>query len=103
MKFKSMKFNLIINVCNVVLYKIFPLITFPYITRILLEEGVGKYNFTISCISYFQLIAALGIVTYAIREGSKIRDNKQKFEVFARQIFEINLMTMRILYLCYFL
>ena len=58
MKFKSMKFNLIINVCNVVLYKIFPLITFPYITRILLEEGVGKYNFTISCISYFQLIAA---------------------------------------------
>ncbi|WP_270424949.1 flippase [Anaerostipes hadrus] len=103
MKFKSMKFNLIINVCNVVLYKIFPLITFPYITRILLEEGVGKYNFTISCISYFQLIAALGIVTYAIREGSKIRDNKQKFEVFARQIFEINLMTMIIAYLIFML
>ena len=101
MKFKSMKFNLIVNVCNVVLYKIFPLITFPYITRILLEEGVGKYNFTISCISYFQLIAALGIVTYSIREGSKIRDNKQKFEVFARQIFEINLMTMLIAYVIF--
>ena len=84
---KSMKLNLIINICNMILSKIYPLITFPYITRVLLASGVGKYNFIVSFISYFQLIAGLGISTFAIREGSKIRDDKKRLEKFANEIF----------------
>ena len=93
MKKKSLKLNLIINLCNMLLSKLYPLITFPYITRILLASGVGKYNFTISFVSYFQLIAALGISTFAIREGAKIRDDKIALNKFANDMIRLNLIS----------
>lgn len=59
---------------------IFPLITFPYISRILLAEGVGKYNFSYTYISYFQLLASLGISTYAIK---MLEDGTYKGDLFS--------------------
>ena len=47
---------------------VFPLITFPYISRVLHAENVGKVNFANSIISYVSLAASLGITTYAVRE-----------------------------------
>ena len=61
---------------------IFPLITFPYVSKVLEVDYVGKYNFSYSVISYFILFAALGISTYAIREGSKHRNKKKKCTLF---------------------
>ena len=52
---------------------LFPLITFPYISRTLLTENVGKINFGLSIVSYFTLVASLGISTYAIRECSGVK------------------------------
>lgn len=46
---------------------IFPLVTFPYITRVLLPEGNGKIAFANSVINYFSMFAMLGIPTYGIR------------------------------------
>lgn len=100
---KSMKLNLIINICNMILSKIYPLITFPYITRVLLASGVGKYNFIVSFISYFQLIAGLGISTFAIREGSKIRDDKKRLEKFANEIFLFNIISTIVSYIFLFM
>jgi len=57
---------------------LFPLITFPYISRVLSVDGVGKYNFASSINSYFLMIAALGISTFAVREGAKLRDDRKK-------------------------
>ena len=51
---------------------VFPLITFPYISRVLHAENVGKVNFANSIISYVSLASSLGITTYAERECSKI-------------------------------
>ena len=45
---------------------VFPLITFPYISRVLHAENVGKVNFANSIISYVSLAASLGITTYAV-------------------------------------
>lgn len=56
-----------------------PLITFPYISRILQADGLGKYNFSNSYVSYFALIAELGIITYAIREGARLERVKRKY------------------------
>ena len=49
----------------------FPLVTYAYATRVLGTEGIGAYEFSQSVVSYFALIAALGITQYAVRDGAK--------------------------------
>ena len=98
----SIKKNAILNITKQVLKIAFPLITFPYVSRILLDENLGKYNFTLSIISYFVLIAGLGVNTYGIREGARIRTNKVECNRFANEIFSINLLTTIISYVLLF-
>ena len=88
---KSLKKNAFFNVINTLMKLLFPLITFPYASRILLPDGIGKVNFANSVISYFALIASLGIGTYGIRESAKIRNNKEEFSQFFIEIFTINI------------
>ncbi len=73
---KSLKLNAFFNVVRNVLRLIFPLITFPYVSRVLMPEGIGKVNFANSIISYFILLGNLGISGYATREASKIKNDK---------------------------
>ena len=61
MKQKSLKLNVIMNMILTMSSFIFPLITFPYVSRILLPEGTGKVSFATSLISYF-LIWSLTIL-----------------------------------------
>ena len=82
MKKKSLGLNAFLNGLRSVLNLIFPLITFPYISRVLSVNGIGIYNFSNTYIGYFILIAGLGIATYAVREGAKYRDNKEQIEEF---------------------
>lgn len=78
---------------------IFPLVTFPYVSRILHAENIGKVNFSNSIINYVSLAASLGITTYAVRECSKVKDDKRELESMAGQIISINLITTLIAYL----
>ena len=89
----SIKRNAFFNVLKNVSSILFPLITFPYISRVLLPENVGKINFSLSFVSFFSVIATLGIYTYAIRECSKVRDDSIKFNKIANQIYSINILT----------
>ncbi len=75
---------------------LFPLISFPYASRILLPNGIGQINFVNSIIDLFLLIASLGIGTYGTREGSKIRDNQELLDKFAREMFVINMISMTV-------
>lgn len=90
--------NSILNVIKSLSSVVFPLITFPYISRTLLTKNVGKINFGNSVISYFSLVASLGISTYAIRECSKVRDNHEELSNTASQIFSINIISTLISY-----
>lgn len=92
-KKKSVSVNAILNVIKTCLSIIFPLITFPYISRVLQTDNIGKINFASSINSYFLLLAGLGISTYAIREGARIRNNKKELTDFASQIFSINIIS----------
>lgn len=78
---------------------IFPLITFPYVSRVLHVENIGIYNFCQSVISYFLLLAGLGISTYAIREGARYRDDEEKMALFASEVFSINFISTVLSYL----
>ena len=72
---------------------IFPLITFPYVSRILLPEGTGKVSFATSLISYFSMFAQLGIPTYGIRACAKVRDDKEELTRTTQALSSLNLGT----------
>lgn len=103
MKNISIKQNMILNSIKILFSILFPLITFPYATRVLNVENIGKINFSNSIISYFVLIAGLGIVNYAVREGSLFKENKQEFNKFANEIFTINIISTIASYLLLFI
>ena len=54
---KSIKFNFIMNLIRVLMTIVFPLITYPYATRVLNSAGVGRAAYVASIVSYFQLVA----------------------------------------------
>ena len=90
---KNLKINAILNSVKTATTMLFPLITVPYLSRVLGADGYGKINFSISVVSYFVLIAGCGFSTYAIREGSKIRDDSTAVRIFANEIFTLNFFT----------
>lgn len=55
---------------------LFPLITIPYVSRVLGVDGIGIYSYTYSIVYLFMLFAMLGINNYGNREIAKVRDNK---------------------------
>lgn len=89
-KVKSIKTNFIMNAILTMSSFIFPLITFPYVSRILLPVGTGKVSFATSLISYFAILAQLGIPTYGIRACAKVRDDKEKLSKTVQELFIIN-------------
>lgn len=96
---KHLKINMILNGIKGLMGVIFPLISFPYVSKVLGVENIGKYNFSTSIISYFLLIAALGINSYAVREGAKLRENSREFCSFANEMFTINTLSTVLSYL----
>ena len=100
---KSVKINAVLNIIRTLTLIIFPLITFPYATRVLGASNLGKVQFASSIISYMSLIAALGLSMYATREGTKYRGDRVKLSKFASQMFSINLFFTLIAYVLLFI
>lgn len=71
----SLKQNAVLNAINTVTGIIFPVITFPYASRVLAPEGIGSVNFLSSIVQYIVLLTSLGIPMYAVREIAKYREN----------------------------
>lgn len=95
---QNLKFNMCLNAIKSLFTIIFPLITFPYATRVLGVDNIGKYNFSNSVITYFSLLAELGINTYAIREGARLRERRDDLNQFLCEIFSINIISTFISY-----
>ena len=101
-KSTSIKLNFIMSALLTMSSFIFPLITFPYVSRILLPEGTGKVSFATSVVSYFALFAQLGIPTYGIRACAQVRDDKIKLTRTVHELLIINLIMSAIAYLAFF-
>lgn len=101
----SLKKNFGLNLIKILTNLFFPLITFPYISRILLPEGIGRITYVQSINNYFLLFINLGIPLYGIREIAKVRNNKlEKSKVFS-EIFFLNISTTIlgvIVYICFY-
>lgn len=96
---KSIKYNAIMNGILSIANIIFPLITFPYITRTLGVNINGKLNFASSVINYFSLFATLGLSTYGTKACAKVRDDKDKLSKTVQELVIINMITTTIVLL----
>ena len=86
----SIKRNFVYKLLYEILAIAAPLITAPYVSRVLGAEGVGIYSYSQSCISYFTMFAVLGTNMYGMREIARCRDDK---EIYSKTFWEIELLT----------
>ena len=100
MKTKSLKLNFIMNAVLKMSAFIFPLITFPYVSRVLGADGNGKISFASSLVNYFTMFASLGVPTYGIRVCAQCRDDKEKLNKTVQELIFINTITTIMAYLC---
>lgn len=84
---KNALLNIIYTLSNI----LFPIITFPYITRVLSVNGVGQVYFYQSIATYATMIASLGIGTYGIRATAKVRNDREKLSRVVEELMIINL------------
>ncbi|TDE68803.1 flippase [Streptococcus sp. KCJ4932] len=102
-KRSSVKLNIVMNFILTMSNFIFPLITFPYVSRVLLPVGTGKVAFATSIVSYFSMVGMLGIPTYGIRACAKARDNKDDLSKTVQEIMVINTIAMTLSLMTYIL
>lgn len=92
-KKNSIKKNIVFQAIYELLILILPLITSPYIARVIGAEGLGIYSYTYSVAYYFVIFANLGIQNYGNRAIAKCRDNKaDRCRIFS-EIFTVHTIT----------
>ena len=76
---KSVTKNYIYNLAYQVLIIILPVITTPYISRVLGVENIGIYSYTLSISAFFILFGSLGIALYGKREIAYLQKDKKGY------------------------
>ena len=89
----SIKRNAVYNSIKSIMQFLFPLITYPYATRVLGATNLGKVSYGLSIISYFSLVAVFGVSSYAIKECAAIRDDRKEFDQKASELFSFSIIT----------
>ncbi|MFR5266939.1 oligosaccharide flippase family protein [Clostridium sp.] len=100
----SIKKNIFYNIVYQTIIIILPLITFPYISRVVGVKGIGIYSYSYSIVSYFMLLVMLGVTNYGNRNIATVKDNKDKLSNTFWDIYLIQLISgtiMIILYIIY--
>lgn len=93
-----MKSNLIYSVLGRLFQVLFPLIVYPYVTRILGVDNLGEYNFYTSTVGYLALISGFGISLYGTKEIGKYKDNKRAYSKIFGELVGVNLIMSAISY-----
>jgi len=93
--------NIFYNVLLAISQVLFPLLTFPYLARVLGPENIGLYNFSESYARYFTLVAALGISVYGVREIAKKQEQPKALSNTFVELFLINFIATCVLSIVY--
>ncbi|WEV67738.1 flippase [Bifidobacterium sp. ESL0769] len=97
-RIRSVKFNVVMNMIVVTSSFLFPLITVPYVSRVLSPTGMGAVSWAQSILSYFSLVALLGIPSYGIRECAKVRNDPEQLSQLVQELLTILLFSTIIVY-----
>lgn len=90
---QSIKKNYAYNVVFQIFSILAPLITMPYVARVLEADFIGYYSYANSITTYFALFSSLGIASYGLREVSLCRNDKQRCSEIFRELSTIRFMT----------
>lgn len=93
---KSVKRNYAYNLLYQILAVVLPMLTTPYIARVLGASGTGTYSYTISIVTYFTLFGSLGVNLYGQREIAYVQENDQKKNQVFTELFILKTITMSI-------
>lgn len=102
-KSHSLTTNLILNYVLTAFSIVYPLITVPYVSRVLGPEGMGVVSFASSIVSYFTIFAQLGIPIYGVRACAKAQEDIKQLSQTVAELVVINLITCTISYLGFLL
>lgn len=102
MEKKSVSKNYLYNMAYQILAILLPLITTPYLSRVLGAESIGIYSYTYSIATYFVLFGTLGVALYGQREIAYVQDNSKKRSIVFWEIFLLKCFTMMISMLIYY-
>lgn len=97
----SIKKNFIYNILYQLLSILLPLVTIPYVSRVIGSDGIGKYSFTYSIVYYFMIFAMLGLNNYGNRMIAKNRDDITNRSKIYNEIRGMQILTTAISFLCY--
>lgn len=97
----SLKNNILYNSIQVASNLIFPLITFPYVTRLFGPEKLGVFNYVTSIVGYFTLFASLGFPLYGTREIAQVKNDPKQLQSTLNAIFTANVISCLIIFLIY--
>lgn len=103
MKENSLVKNIVFSFIKTFLGVAFPLVTFAYSSRILGVDGIGQVNFARNIITYFTMIAMLGVNYYGTREVARVRENRIKLSCFCHEMLAINFFMTCIAYILLFI
>lgn len=87
----SVKKNAILNIIYTLVNILFPIVTFPYVSRVLMVEKMGTVSFFSSVSSYAIMFGTLGVSVYGIRACAKTRDNKSDLSQVVAELEVINI------------
>lgn len=99
---KSIAKNSIYNVVYKGLTTVFPLITTAYVSRALLPDGLGNVTYSMTIVTYFALIASLGIPNYGIRVIAQQSNDIQKRSIAFFELFLLNALSTVICIVAYY-
>lgn len=100
-KIHSIQYNFIMNIILKMSAFVFPLISFPYVSRVLGASGNGKIAFAAAVVNYFSLFASLGIPSYGVKACAQVRDNKEKLSIIVQELLIINFCCMAVSYIVF--
>lgn len=95
--------NYLYNLMYQILTMLLPIITIPYISRVLGAEGIGKYSLTNAYAQYFVLFGMIGLGMYCSREVAYARGDKIKLSKIFWELNFLRFITMGISIFMYIL
>ena len=99
----SLKKNMAYNIAYQVLVIVLPLVTAPYVSRILGAEGLGIYSYIFSIVTYFGLFGMLGIANHGNRSIALTKADREKVSQTFINIYVIQLFTTFVALIAYLL
>lgn len=100
---KKVTINFIYNSIYQLLLIVLPIITIPYISRVLNVADIGTYSYTFSIVKYFTFFAMLGLQNYGNRSIAVVRDDREKLNKTFTEIFIMQVITTLLVTIIFFL